>query len=351
MAFERPTLSEIVSRAASDISTRLIGTVAALRRSVIRAIASSIGGAAHEFYGYLDFMAKQYFEDTAEAEYLERKAFIWNVTRNAATFAEGEVNFVGTVNGSVMSAGSILQRSDGVEYSVNEDAVLSSLALTASVTCRTAGDTGNMLAGETLTLVTPIAGITSAGTVGVDGLTNGADEESDDNLRDRLLAVIRNAPRGGNAADYEAWAKEVTGVTRVWVYENQYGTGTVGLTFVRDGETPIIPSAGEVLAVQAHLDEVRPLTADLTVWAPTALPLNFTIHLTPDTAAIRTAVQAELTDLINRVAEPGGIIYLSQIREAVSSASGEVDSVVTVPAANADAPDGSLYTMGVITWA
>lgn len=351
MAFSRPTLSEIVQRATTDLSTRIIGSVAALRRSVIKAFGSVIGGAVHSLYGYLDYIAREAFVDTAkDASTLERYGSIWGVPRNSPTFADGFVVFTGT-NGTVLPALTSLQRSDGVLYSTLADGTIASGTVTVEAVCLTSGDTGNMLSGENLTIVTPIAGITSQGTVDTDGMTGGADVEEVEAWRERILEKIRKAPRGGNASDYEFWAKEITGVTRVWVYENQYGAGTVGLAFVRDNDTPtIFPSAGEIADVQDYIDTVRPLTADLTVWAPVAQVLNFTISITPDTAAIRAAVQAELEDLIKRVAEPGGTILLSQIREAVSAAAGEEDNAVTVPAADATATAGNLFTMGTITW-
>jgi uncharacterized phage protein gp47/JayE len=274
------------------------------------------------------------------------------VSKNAATFATGQATFTGTVNGTILSALTVLQRSDGVEFEVVNDGTLAGLTVTVDVICLTAGDTGNMLSGETLTIVTPIAGITSQGTVETDGITGGSDEEDLDSLRARLLLKIQEPPQGGSATDYEQWAKEVTGVTRVWVYENQYGAGTVGVAFVRDDDTPsIIPSAGEISTVQDYVDARRPLTADVTVWAPVAVARNFTIDLgTDDTAAIRAAVQAELEDLILRESEPAGTLLLSHIREAVSKAAGETDSIVSVPAANAAAGAGNIYIMGTITW-
>ena len=85
--------------------------------------------------------------------------------------------------------------------------------------------------------------------------------------------------------------------------------------------------------------------------APVASAVNFTISVTPSTAAVRAAVEAELEDLLLREAEPGGTLYLSRIREAVSLAAGESDSTITVPSADVTKASGQIATMGVITWA
>ncbi len=52
-----------------------------------------------------------------------------------------------------------------------------------------------------MTLASPISGVDSAGFVIV--MDGGVDEESDDQLRARVLLRIREPPMGGAAIDYE----------------------------------------------------------------------------------------------------------------------------------------------------
>jgi uncharacterized phage protein gp47/JayE len=97
------------------------------------------------------------------------------------------------------------------------------------------------------------------------------------------------------------------------------------------------------------------VTADVTVFAPTPVKLDFTISLTPDTTAARAAVQAELEDLLLREAEPedgdgSGTILVSHIREAISLAAGETDHALTAPAADVTLAAGEMSVMGTITW-
>ncbi|PHJ53465.1 baseplate J protein, partial [Nostoc linckia z1] len=135
------------------------------------------------------------------------------------------------------------------------------------------------------------------------------------------------------------------------VYPNNTGPGTVGVTFVTDDDPGgIIPDSDKVDEVQAYIDARRPVTADVTVFAPVAVALNFTIDLSPDTAVVRAAVEASLRDLIRREAQPGGTIYLSQIREAISIAAGETDHTLTSPNANVTRTAGQITTFGTITW-
>ncbi|RMG49544.1 MAG: baseplate J/gp47 family protein, partial [Gammaproteobacteria bacterium] len=213
----------------------------------------------------------------------------------------------------------------------------------------------NADANVTLSLVSPIAGVDSSATVATGGLTGGADQETDDALRDRLRARVQNPPHGGARKDYEAWALEVEGVTRAWVFPHWTGAGTVGVFFVRDDDASIIPDAAEVQAVQDHIDALRPVTAAVTCYAPTAVPIDMTIQLSPNTTAVQSAVQAELQDLFRREAnvEDGngsGTLLISHIREAISRAEGEVDHVLVTPSADITLSPGEMAILGNLTF-
>lgn len=350
MPFSRPALSDLIERAVQDIETRLPGTDARLRRSNLNVLARTHSGAVHGLYGYLDWISRQVLPDTADAEILERWASIWGVTRKAASFAAGPVTLTGTT-GTVVPAGTVLAAADGQEFETDAEVVLASGTATAQVTALAAGQAGNLADGTALSLVSPIAGLNSQATVASGGLVSGADAETDTALRARLLARIQTPPQGGAEADYIAWALEVPGVTRAWVYPAELGLGTVTVRFVRDDDASIIPDAAEVTAVQGYIDALRPVTAEVTVVAPVAVPLDLTIALTPNTSAVQAAVQAELEDLLRREAEPGGTILISHIREAISLAAGETNHVLTVPAADVTHTTGQIATLGTITWA
>ena len=143
------------------------------------------------------------------------------------------------------------------------------------------------------------------------------------------------------------------GVTRAWVYPKEMGAGTVTVRFVRDNDASIIPDAGEVAAVQTYIDDPsrRPVTADAYVVAPTPVTLNFNIQLTPNTAAVKAAVEASLRDLLLREAAPGVTLLISHVREAISVAAGETDNVLISPTTNQVYTTGQMPIFGAISWA
>lgn len=349
MAFQRPTLSELVDRVSSDFVSRLSLAGAVLRRSVLGVLSRVVAGAAHGLYGYLDYLSRQIFPDVSEAEFLERQASLFGINRVAATFSAGPVTITGT-SGTVIPAGTLLQRADGTEYETQADGTISSGTVSISVQAVEAGEDGEAEESVSLSFVAPVSGANSAATVGTGGLTGGEDAEDDDSLRDRLLDRMRQPPQGGASHDYETWALEVAGVTRAWVYPQELGLGTVTVRFVCDDEDPVIPDAAKVEAVQDYIDARRPVTADVTVAAPTAVALDFEIEIVPNTTAVKAAVQAELEDLIRRDAEPGGTILLSQIKTAIGVSEGVTDFTLTDPTADVTHTTGQIATMGAITW-
>lgn len=350
MAFLRPSLGTIIERIRVDIEARLPGADAHLRRSVEEVLAIALGGAVHLVHGHLVWLSRQILPDTAEAAFLDRHASVRGLTRKAAVKATSSVPVAGTP-GSVCPAGTVWQTNTGIRF-VQDAAVTigGEGTATAGMTAESAGSSGNAAAGVKLSLVSPVAGIASETTLTGTGISGGTDTETDDELRARVLAAWRTPPKGGGAGDYVAWALEVAGVTRAWEYRAQFGTGTVGVSFVRDNDTPIIPDAAEVAAVQTHIDAKAPITAVVTVWAPTTKPVDFVLHVVPDTPTVRAAVQAELADLIAREAEPGVHLKISHIREAISRATGESDHTLTSPAADVTVAAGEIATMGAITW-
>lgn len=350
MTFVRPSLKDLVDRGAADVEARLPGADSRLRHSALGVLTRVHAGGMHGLYGYIDHLASQILPDRAESEYLQRWAGVYGVARKASAAAAGVAEAQG-VNGSVIPTGTELQRGDGVGYVTTSTATIAGGVASLTVEATSPGSAGLAAAGVKLAFVSPIAGVAAEALVGGGGLVAGADEETDDQLRGRLLARIRQPPQGGSQSDYERWALETPGVTRAWVYPGWMGAGTVGVTFVMDGREDPIPLEADVEVVAAKIAPLRPVTAEVVAFAPTPVPLDLEIDgLDPDIAGVRAAVEQEVRDLLFREAQPGGVILISHLREAISIAAGEYDHVLVSPLANVTHDPGELAVLGEITW-
>ncbi|MDR1276375.1 MAG: baseplate J/gp47 family protein [Candidatus Accumulibacter sp.] len=354
MPFNRPTLKTLIDRAISEINARLPGADARLAMSNLNVLAHVSGAGAHGLYGFIEWLSKQIIIDTAETEYIERWASVWGLIRLPASPATGRATFTGAV-GATIPAGTELSRNDGAIYRTVEGVTLSSGVAEIALVAALAGAEGNLSGTAEFSLVDPIQNADSKALVTPAGLTGGADIESDESLRARLLARIQQPPYGGAAHDYIAWTLEVPGVTRAWCYPEEMGSGTVTVRFVRDNDAYLIPDPGEAAAVQAYIDARRPVTAHLYVVAPIPVPVDFEVSVSPDTPSVRAAVEAELRDCLIREAVPEGgagegRIRVSHLREAISLASGETDHVLHSPDADLALTLGQMAVFGSISW-
>jgi len=360
MPFTRKSLQGIVDQIVSDFQARITGATSLLRRSVLRVIARVNAGAFHLLYEYLDYQARQLFATTGDEAGLEAIASEYGITRNAATYAIGSGTATGT-NGITIPAGSQLTSTDDQTYETDEDVVIAAGTATVEFTATIAGADGNDDAGITLTFVSPIAGVNTSLTVDADGIYDGTDEETDEELRARVLARKRQPPHGGAEFDYETWALEVSGVTRAWTFPLYMGVGTIGVAFVRDDDDSIIPNAVQMAEVRAYIVEHEdpgtgkmvgcPVTAEPGLFMVTLAPqaIDFEIAIYPNTVAVQAAVEDALADLIVREGGPGEMIYLSEINEAISLASGEEHHRLDSPVEDVTAVN-KVHVLGTVTF-
>lgn len=366
MAFQRPSLSDIITRVKNDIKTGLNLTTI-LRRSVVSVLSRAIAGAVHSLYGFIQFAVDQLFIDTAEEEFLLRWASIYGLTQTPATFAELTYKFTGT-DTTVIPDLTEVQTSQGAKYETQGEVTVGSTTpgeVEVTIKAVDAGDAGNLDDGTTLSLVAPIAGVDGDGTV-VSTITEGEDEETIEQLRVRLLQRVRQPPSGGTVNDYIAFTLAVPGVTRAWILPNLNSqAGFVGVTFVEDDETPIIPLPAKVTEVQEAVDAAAPVTAQNVVFAPVTLDVDIDVRITPNTQAVRDAITAELEDLIFREAQVRGSVdpdqvglgvqfdgklRLSKIGEAISVATGEDAHELISPVIDPQPPVNGILVLGTVTF-
>lgn len=369
MPFSRPTLTDLRNMVAQDIEAQLPGSDALLRFSNLHITGDAQANLAHLHYGYLDYIALQSVPFTAKDEYLEAWAALKRVYRKPAAQATGSAIFNGAP-GTEVATGTPLVRGDGVEYRTTSDGVVGadgSVTVTAIANADPNGEVGangNCRAGTIFTLGTAIAGIQSNGVASL--FAGGADVESDDALRSRMLFAYQNPPQGGSDPDYIIWSGEVPGVTRSWVARNGFGAGTVviyvmfdnseaqhggfpqGSDGVSSKEDRGLVATGDQLIVADYLYEVQPVTALVYVCSPIPHAVDFSIMGIP--IASQDSVIQAIKDIFFAYGAPGGRVPISYIWSAISSVSGVSDFVIQSPVGDIICPTGHLPVIGEIDW-
>jgi uncharacterized phage protein gp47/JayE len=367
MPFARPTLTALRNQAVQDITTSGVpGLDGLLRNAVLRVLAWVMSGLAYSVYGYLDWIARESVPFTATDEYLSAWAALVGVYQKPATAASGFAQFTGGTNLTI-PIGMPLTRQDGTPYTTTADGVIdASGAVTVPIIAEVLGAATNAGDGVAISIASPIVGINSNG-VTVGPLVGGADMETQDALRSRMLFRYRTPPQGGAVGDYIDWALEVPGVTRVFVEGQGAGWGSVvvfpmfdlaqaehgGFPQGTDGaasdETRWPIATGDQLTVAEHIFPLQPVTALVIVAAAAPLPIDVELQsLDPATPEMQAAIISSLEDMFLDLAEVGGTIYPSQLYQAILSTPGLVHFTMTQPDALVVAGSGQLPVMGAL---
>ena len=213
--------------------------------------------------------------DTANGADLDRVAGIYGIVRRPTQGAVGFVN-VSPSTASFVTAGTQLVDVSGKRYAVRANTALPRGVTLVGIEAVDPGADTNLAAGTSLAWVAPPAYCAPTATVGAGGLTGGIDDETDGDLRDRLLAHLRTPPAGGNPQFVAELAEAASGaVERAFVYPGLDGPATFGVCIVgaltydatlgyTRGLSPLL-----VADVAAYVAARMPAHANMTLVTPT----------------------------------------------------------------------------------
>lgn len=223
----------------------------------------------------------------------------------------------------------------------------------------------NQDSGTELTLQSPLVNIDDILTVDFGELGGGSDQETDTDLRTRLLDRIQNPVANFNVSDITETAKQINGVTRVFVKEVFPALGQVTIFFMRDNDTgtdpqKAIPTASERTIVKNQVLTIKPAnTADDDVIFPALAgqQVDFTFTaLTPNTTTMQTAVEENLTEFFATETEPEVDIdedaYRAAIKNTVDPETGDIVQtfVLSNPIGDISVGTNLIGVLGTVTF-
>lgn len=240
-------------------------------------------------------------------------------TRLPAAPAVGTVTFSRYVMSSVawISPGALVKTGDGSQtYVVTSDPsspmwdgtkcaytlAPGTNSIDVPVTGQRPGAAGNVQAGAISVISSPVPGVdlvfNALATVG------GVDSESDVAFRSRFVSYINSRSRSNRLA-IESAISNVQQNLSYTVQENVDSSGATRagsfLVIVDDGSGT--PSLGLLAAVNAAVEQVRPIGSTFSVRAPSVTTISISLSLTlapgSDRSSIAAAVTGNLTDYVN----------------------------------------------------
>ncbi len=275
----------------------------------------------HALQVQAQWVLDQSFPQTAQGEYLDRQAALRGLTRGVATCAKGRLRFgvSDAASGDLsVPAGTVCMTAGGVRFATTEDGVLPAGALYTDIPAQAVepGRSGNAAA-NTVTIM-------AAMPMGIRACTNpepfagGDDQESDQQLRQRVLDSYRRLPNGANAAYYEQTALSYDGVAAASAVGRPRGVGSVDLYVATDAG---IPEPELLERIGDFLQKRREISVDLQVKAPVSAPVDIAAAIRPAgtatfdqakadaEAALREAFTGTLLGKGVTLARLGNILY------------------------------------------
>lgn len=354
MAYQSPTLSQLIKQSEQQIQHRLPNIK---RNSVLSVLTRIEAGLSAGEHMHLDWLARQIIPTTADEDYLLEHCAYRGITRKAATAAEGVVTVDVASQAEIIKGTTFKHNLSGLRFVSTTTTAVSAGMNDIAVQCEIEGSQGNVDSGSTVVLTSAILGVKPSATVKHMG--GGANVEPLSSLLSRLIYRVQYPPAGGSVYDYVRWAQEVPGVTRAWCYPRWQGGGTVGVAFVQDGQSSILPTQDDIERVKQYISghknpvtnlwEGMPANIDLHVFAPETRRLDLTIRLVPATTELKQWVSHMLSALCASI-DPGGKVYLSHLRAAISNVIGETDNSVLSPTADVQLQKNQIVILGAITW-
>jgi len=275
MSLITPTTKEISDNIIASLEAAFSQTIPLLSKAFFRVLSKTLGAVFILLYKYGGFIFLQMFVQSASAI----DTTILGVTVNpltfwgrligvgepvAATSAELTIDItVETQVGSLPSGTQLVSALNGVTYLTVGAVALSAATVPATILAASdqsggggAGAIGNLEIGATVSFANPLANVARDAVVTAQTVT-GADAESTDAYRQRIIDRFQRRPQGGAYSDYEIWGEEVAGILNVYPYTSDcpgqvdcYCEATVASSGSADG----IPTTAQLEAVLASIE-------------------------------------------------------------------------------------------------
>lgn len=245
-------------------------------------------------YAEMALLIQAAYGTTAWGKYLTNIAAEFGVDRKEATPSVGELTIIGTAN-TFVPIRSLFSTQDGsVIFQTDAGVTLDAQGKAkVGITSTTTGSAANVAAGTVNKIPVSIRGVSRV--TNLKETHDGTDEETDDALRARYLAYVREPATSGNAYHYKHWALACSGVGDCKVIPLAKGPGTVRVLII--GTDKNACSDETIKSVKEYIESVRPIGATVYVETPTYMTINVKATVYPVKAdngykdAIEAAIQ------------------------------------------------------------
>ena len=274
MSVQPPSTQAIAENVVAQLESAISQTVPMLPKAFCRVLAKAIAGVFTLLFKYCSWIFLQLFvahasmRETVVLGKVIRPLVEWGRligVGDPEPAVQAELVIEVTVENQVDSlpgGSQLLRVPTGVVYQTVAAVPLDDS--TVQVTIRAASDQnggdgsgaiGNLQPGDEVEFANPLPNVATVATV-VSVSVQGAEEETEDAYRGRIIRRFQRRPQGGAYADYQAWGEEVAGILNVYPYTGDPGEVDVYVeaTVESSGDPDGIPTQPQLDAVAASIE-------------------------------------------------------------------------------------------------
>jgi hypothetical protein len=307
-----PTTKEIKDQNLANYESKLNQTSPLADKAFLRVQSAVEALIFTILYKYGADRARQALAITATGDGLKLHGDELDVVKVAAVATVLTFELPGTDTTVIPAGTDFIGDSNGVRYFSDSSATITGGVATITATAETPGVAGNLNVSDTLSLGTQIAGAENTATVTVIE-TTGAEEETEESFRTRILFAKRATSGGNNSTDYKTWSEEVAGVKRAYPFSGKFfgsvldsfpGDRTIYIEAVTsvhpDGIAPgsLLDSVREAINTNSETSRSRPLLglsdATLDIRSISRRPFYVNVINLDVDAGVETQVKADI---------------------------------------------------------
>lgn len=313
----------------------------------------------YQLYQHLEKILKQAFPSTATGNWLDLHCIQVSVKRREETRTKGKVNFhrKDSKGNLVLKKGLILKtKPDALgkiyRFITTEKKILIEgvYETDVQVIAEEPGAGSNVIHGQITELTTNVTGIDRISNMDNWIISEGADRENDDDLRERyFLAWAQGA--GSNKYAYLSWVKSIPGVVSAKILDQHpYGEGSVGVVIRGSAGIPTDELKSKVRMV---IDRNRPINDKVRIIGPDPVDIEIEGRVQIESgnhAEIKKIIENKIrnyfsysdTQLESNYLEIGEDINIAKISSLVMEVEGVKNVKLTKPLEDINVSDNGL---------
>lgn len=261
---------------------------------------------------------------TGYSEALEESCLQFGIEKKRGRKASGIATITG-ISGTKIPSGFIVRTKSNLQYKTLSDAIITNSIVDVGIEAIKIGTDYNVQANNIVEMQIQLVGITSI--INKEKLNNGIDEETNEQLYNRLLLKMQTPATSGNANNYLLWALEINGIGDARVFPLWNGNGTVKVVVASTDKRAVTQEI--INNVKQNIEDNRPVGADVSIFSIKEFLTNISVDIQKDTNVkyeeVKESIASNIEKYLKSIALKENLVRYTRIANCVLDAEGVID--------------------------